>query len=174
MARNQYPAYDIAGIRKALSLTQKELAEKLGIRQSFLSTVESGKNRLVADKLDRLKELCRDLDIEKFRVDNSMNSTGNNVAAGGIERPEGNMITELLNYFHSQAHKQQNDEHDQLHSQMHVYQDRLDRVIEKNEALQEKIELLTTRIESLREEIFNVKEENLRLKELLLKYNIPY
>ncbi len=47
--------------RRALKLSQKQLADKLGIHQSHLSDIETGRRTL---NVDRLLELCNLLGLE--------------------------------------------------------------------------------------------------------------
>lgn len=162
--------YDIARLRKELGLSQKELAEKLGIRQSFLSSIETGKSPLPANKRPLLMSLCHPHHLDDYIIGAPTPHTGAHGQAhpSFIDGNETNMFKELLNYFHEQAHHEKDEHHEQLHMQLNSYQERNDRLTEKNEALQEKIEILNDRIEQLRQELLEVKSENLNLKEQLL------
>lgn len=45
---------DLKAFRKANNLTQEKLGEYLGIKKSFISTIESGKDPMPKDKLSKL------------------------------------------------------------------------------------------------------------------------
>lgn len=45
---------DLKAFRKANNLTQEKLGEYLGIKKSFVSTIESGKDPMPKDKLTKL------------------------------------------------------------------------------------------------------------------------
>lgn len=45
---------DLKAFRKANNLTQERLGEYLGIKKSFISTIESGKDPMPKDKLTKL------------------------------------------------------------------------------------------------------------------------
>lgn len=47
---------DLKAFRKANNLTQEKLGEYLGIKKSFISTIESGKDPMPKDKLSKLLE----------------------------------------------------------------------------------------------------------------------
>lgn len=53
-------AKNIAFYRKRANLTQKELASKIGVKNTAVSNWESGKNSI---DIDTLVELCRVLDV---------------------------------------------------------------------------------------------------------------
>ena len=50
----------LRGIRKERGLTQKDLAQKAGLRQATLSHIERG---FAAPRADKLVALCRALDV---------------------------------------------------------------------------------------------------------------
>lgn len=165
--------FDIYRLRKKLNLSQKELADKLGIRQSFLSAIETGKSPLPPDKRRRLSELCAPESIEEYIIDKkgTANSTDHNTTRADIVS-ETNMFKELLNYFHNQAHRNQDEHHEMMHHQMDNLQERNEKLLHKNDMLQEKVERLNTVIDELRENLHAVRTENLKLKEKLISHGI--
>lgn len=170
--------YDIRSIRKHLDLSQKEMAAELGIRQSFLSAIENGKSPLPKDKAEIIKGMVKPAKISDFLIETDKND-GKNTGRRGVATPlensgETDMFKELLNYFHTQAHREQDEHHVNMHKQFDAMQERADRLVEKNDALVSKCELLSAKIESLREELHSAKSENLRLKELLLSNGIKF
>ena len=56
---------DLAKIRSDHSVSQKDLAEKLGVKQSFLSNIERGRSPLPPEKLDKIIEI---FDIENIDI----------------------------------------------------------------------------------------------------------
>ena len=160
--------YDISRLRKKLGLNQKEMAERLGFRQSFLSSVENGKSPFPADRLALLEKMCEPESLKSYIIEETpAPSAGASVFPPGSK--EMNMLSEVLNYFHSQAHREQDGHHEQMHKDMEALQQRNDRLAEKNEALQEKIDILNATIERLREELHQAKGETLELKARILK-----
>ena len=164
--------YDVKAIRKHLRLSQKEMSEKLGIRQSFLSAIETGKSPLPADKAQMLRMMLPDNDIDNFTLQSDTATATPHQTVTILENGETNMFKELLNYFHNQAHREQDEHHINMHRQLDTMQERIDRLTEKNDALVTKNEQLAAKVESLREELHISKTENLRLKELLLSNGI--
>ena len=61
----------ISARRRALKLSQKQLADKLGIHQSHLSDIETGRKTL---NVDRLLELCNLLGLD-LTVQNRTSTT---------------------------------------------------------------------------------------------------
>lgn len=167
---------DISGLRKKLHLSQKELADRLGIRQSFLSAIETGKSPLPADKLRRLAEICAPEPIDNYFIvpaaEKDPHTAIHQHAGEGVN--ETSMLKDLLNYFHTQAHRDQDEHHEMMHAQINTYQERNDKLQQRNDLLQEKVEQLNNTIEELRTELHNVRTDNLRLKEILLNNHIKF
>ena len=168
---------DIAKFRKSRSLSQKELAEKLGVKQSFLSAIETGKSPLPSDKMHKLQDIYPDVDFNDYRPD-TVNSGNIDNGTFRTDEPgsggETKMLSELLNYFHSQAHKEQDKLNSTLTSQIDSLQAKNDKLLEKNDKLQEKCDNLLEKIELLREELFEVKSENIKLKSILIENRITF
>lgn len=51
------PGYDLAAARKAAGLTQSQLAEALGVAQSFISAIEKGTKKAPSDLLENAKKI---------------------------------------------------------------------------------------------------------------------
>lgn len=51
----------ITDARKAKGMTQQELADAIGVKQSYIARVESGKHRI---RLDKLEKIAHALDIK--------------------------------------------------------------------------------------------------------------
>lgn len=54
---------DLKAFRKANNLTQEKLGEYLGIKKSFISTIESGKDPMPKDKLAKLLDNPNNWDV---------------------------------------------------------------------------------------------------------------
>lgn len=78
---------DLKAFRKANNLTQEKLGEYLGIKKSFISTIESGKDPMPKDKLSKLLE-------NPYRWDTTMLTQSTSV---GVVQPnaEDALILEL-------------------------------------------------------------------------------
>lgn len=57
---------DLKKLRRERKITQKELAQAMGIAQPYLSHIETGRIKLSARRLERLRELFGD-DLEAYR-----------------------------------------------------------------------------------------------------------
>lgn len=60
--------FDLKQFRRVNGITQAELAKYLEVSEPFISQVESGKNKLPKDKLDRLLNNDRGWDTKTFRI----------------------------------------------------------------------------------------------------------
>lgn len=156
---------DIARLRKDHGMSQRILAEHLQIKQSFLSAIENGKSPLPTNKRQRLAEIFGDVDLHDYYVDTDTQPDIEQVP--DVARNEASMLTQLLNYFHTQAHKESDKEHVAMHARVDTMQQRIDSLVERNEVLQEKLDMLRVEIDTL-------KTENFRLKEIILTNGIKY
>lgn len=48
----------IQKIREKTDMTTKDIADYLGVSQAFISQVESGKEKLTVEQLDKLENIC--------------------------------------------------------------------------------------------------------------------
>lgn len=69
-------SYNLKAIRKEHHDTQKELAEKTGYQQSFISEMETGKVNMPDYFIERLKEIYGIEDLEKYRVEKKRSKPG--------------------------------------------------------------------------------------------------
>lgn len=156
---------DIARLRKDHGMSQRVLAEKLQIKQSFLSAIETGKSPLPTNKRLRLAEIFSDVDFCNYYIDGEL--TPEMDVMPDMARNEAGVLTQLLNYFHTQAHKESDKEHLAMHARVDALQQRNDSLVERNEILQEKLDMLRVEIDAL-------KTENFHLKEILLNNGLKY
>ena len=149
---------DLVKLRKRAVMSQRELAELLQVRPSFLSAIENGKSRLPEEKMLRLKEIFEIDSFDGYMLDDE----GETVTVPPHTHSDpGDSITQLLNHFHSLAHRNDQATHDAESVS------RIDFLSKRNDRLSE-------RVDELREKVDALREENLRLKELLIRNGIEY
>ena len=141
-------------------MSQRELADLLQVRPSFLSAIENGKSRMPDEKLDKIKEIFELDSLDEYMVDEHTEMV---VPPHTHTMDQNDTLTQLLNHFHDLAHQRERE---------HSGQDadiaaRLDFLTKRNDRLSE-------RIDDLRDEVDALRQENLLLKELLLKNGIQY
>ncbi len=141
-------------------MSQRELAELLQVRPSFLSAIENGKSRLPDEKLDRIKEIFELDSLEDYLVDEL---SEHQVPPHTHLFEQNDSLTLLLNHIHDLAH-QKDKSHGATDSES---ASRIDFLTKRNDRLSE-------RLDDLREEVDRLREENFHLKELLLKHGINY
>ena len=153
---------DLVKLRKVTGISQKDLAEKLSVRPSFLSAIENGRSRFPDEKIDRLKEILSIDDLSDFMTED--------VTVGSHEVPphshaieETDAITQLLKHIHAQAHKSD----DVTRARELELEERIIYLSKRNDRLSD-------RVDQLRDEVDVLREENFRLKELLTRNNISY
>ena len=142
-------------------MSQRELADLLQVRPSFLSAIENGKSRMPDEKLDKIKEIFELDSLEDYIIDDYVE----NVVPPHTHAPseQNDSLTQLLNHFHDLAHQKEREHH----AQDPDLSSRIDFLMRRNDRLSE-------RVDDLRDEIDKLRTENLRLKELLIKNSISY
>ncbi len=141
-------------------MSQRELAEFLQVRPSFLSAIENGKSRIPDEKLEKIKEIFELDDLEEYLIED----TNENVVPPHTHvADQTDYLTQLLNHFHDLAH-QRDKGHAIADSELLA---RIDFLTKRNDRLSE-------RVDDLRDEVDNLRQENLSLKELLVKNGISY
>lgn len=152
---------NLAQIRSEYGISQLALAERLGVKQSFLSNVERGKCNLPADKLDMVIEMFHIDDINVYYIDvedvvntakthsDNTNSIINDTAILDRIVSVVEKMTEMQNANETEA------------------QARLNRLQCRND-------VLSNQVDNLREELTRLLQENFTLKELLIKNGIGY
>lgn len=153
---------DLVKLRRIAGISQKDLAEKLSVRPSFLSAIENGRSRFPEEKIERLKEILAIDDLSDFIIDeNDESNTTVPPHTHAIE--ETDAITQLLKHIHAQAHKSD----DTAKARELELEDRIIYLSKRNDRLSE-------RVDQLREDVDKLREENFRLKEILTHHNIHY
>lgn len=161
---------DIAALRKAHRISQQSLAEKLSVKQSFLSAIENGRSRLPADKRERLTEIFGEEEIRKF---SSCDHHDHPAAPDNdSEISESEMMARLLRIFHSQEHKDDDHNHRLHHQRIDEMQQRIDRLLERNDKISEKNISLQSRLDQSTARIIEARNEIHRLREILIRHGI--
>lgn len=150
---------DLVRLRKRAGMSQRELAEILQVRPSFLSAIENGRSRLPDEKMEKIKEIFELDSLEDYMIDSDDRSAG--VAPHTHLMDQSDSFTHLLTHFHDLAHKNSNSQADEEIS------GRIDFLTRRNDRLSE-------RVDDLRDEVDRLRQENLRLKELLIRNGIEY
>lgn len=162
------PRYNIANLRKDAGMTQQELARRLNLSQGFLSSVETGRNPFPTERIDDLKNIFPDIDLENYLLDDTMNRYGyevgnnNNDCQIHINDPEA--LKALISVMSSQNPEERNPA-EVLSIQIGNLFQRIDKLNERNERLMDKIEKANMRI-------YELMEENNRLIKLLSEQRI--
>lgn len=151
---------DIVKLRKFAGMSQRELADKLQVRPSFLSAIENGRSRIPEEKVEKLREIFDVDNFDGFMIDDKEEAIVIPPHTHPID--EGNAIAKLLQHIHAQAHH-----NDEISGRSEELEQRIDFLSNRNDRLSD-------RVDSLREEVDRLRGENFRLKELLLKNNISY
>ncbi len=149
---------DLVKLRKRGGISQRELADMLQVRPSFLSAIENGRSRLPEEKLEKIKEIFELSSLDDYMLDGTGESNGT-VPPHTHIMDQSDSLTTLLNHFHELAHRNSQRAHEPEN------EERIDFLEKRNDRLSE-------RLDDLREEIDRLQKENYRLKELLLKNRI--
>lgn len=158
------PTIDISRLRKQHGMSQRLLAEKLNVRQSFLSAIENGRSRLPDDKLPMLMEIFGLDSLDGYMIGDSSSDVVQ-VPPHTHSNLESDPITRLLMHIHRQAHSDA-DSHSS-HAREVELEARVDSLVER-------IERLSDKIDAYRGEIDSLRDENLRLRQLLVANSISF
>ncbi len=151
---------DFVKLRKRAGMSQRELADLLQVRPSFLSAIENGKSRMPDEKLDKIKEIFELDSLDDYMVDDHAEII---VPPHTHAMDQNDTLAQLLNHFHDLAHQKER-EHSSVDAES----------LERIEFLSKRNDRLSDRVDDLRDEVDALRQENLKLKELLLKNGIQY
>ena len=91
---------NLRGFRKANGLRQEVVANFLGVDQSFISQVESGKRDLPEDKLEMLKKNDKGWNTDMLGIHQVINNSGDHIeqrgGKGNVGKTSGESSPELL------------------------------------------------------------------------------
>ena len=152
---------DLLKLRKAIGISQKELADRLAVQASFLSAIENGRSRFPDEKIEKLKEIAGIDSLEDFMTEESNDNIV--VPPHTHAMDETDSLSQLLRHIHNLAHKSDT-----------IDTSREKELLERIEYLTQRNDRLSDRLDELRISIDTLREENYRLKELLLKNNITF
>ena len=153
---------DLPRLRKTKQMTQRQLAEALGLSQGFLSSVESGRNPFPDERVDDLQTIFPDEDFEQYPMaapqkPSQALGSFNEDSEININDPE--TLKALLAYATKQSKE-------------------VDNIVQTNGAeakiYQERLLRLSDELEQGRKARYELLEENLKLKDLLRRNNIDY
>lgn len=151
---------NLTKLRKSAGLSQRELAEMLQVRPSFLSAIENGKSRMPDEKIEKIKEIFQLDSLDDYLIDDVPDLI---VPPHTHPSTQSDSLVQLLNHFHDIAHQREKS-HEAADSDLEA---RIDFLSKRNDRLSDKID-------DLRDEVDKLRAENLALKELLLKHGINY
>ncbi len=150
---------DLVRLRKRAAMSQRELADRLQVRPSFLSAIENGRSRFPEEKIGRLMEIFEIDSLDEYMIEETKESV---VPPHTHATDDNDYIAALLNHFHDMAHQR-----DKAHSAPD------EDVLSRIDYLTRRNDRLSDRVDDLRDEVDDLRAENLRLKELLVKNGIP-
>lgn len=151
---------DLVRLRKRAGMSQRELADLLQVRASFLSAIENGKSRLPEEKMEKIKEIFELDNLDDYLMEDAPEVV---VPPHVHVSDQTDALTQLLNHFHDLAHQR-----DKAHGSHDAETEaRIEFLSKRNDRLSE-------RVDDLRDEVDRLRRENLALKELLLKNGIDY
>lgn len=151
---------DFVRLRKRAGMSQRELADLLQVRPSFLSAIENGKSRMPDEKVDKIMEIFELDSLDEYLVDDHAEQI---VPPHTHIMDQNDTLAQLLNHFHDLAHQRERE---------HSGPD--PEAAARIEFLTKRNDRLSARVDDLREEVDNLRTENIRLKELLIKNGIQY
>lgn len=146
---------DLYRLRHAMGLSQKELAEKLGVRPSFLSAIEKGRSRFPDDKLDLLKQVCGVDDLTEYTVEvESEGAVPPHTHPHTHDGVDSQLLGELMEHLHEHEHSRADVIPLSFYSaaleRIAALEARNDRLAERNDRLAERIDQLREEIDKLR------------------------
>lgn len=152
---------DLAKIRSDYSISQKDLAEKLGVKQSFLSNIERGRSPLPPEKLDKIIEIFEIEDIDSYYIED----IGNN----GVSKSQSDNTNSIINdsaIFEKFVRI--------MEKMTEAKNANESEALSRIERLQDRNDFLNSQVDELRKDLTRLLHENFALKELLIKNGIDY
>lgn len=148
---------DLVRLRKRAGISQRELADMLQVRPSFLSAIENGKSRIPEEKINRILEIFELDNLDGFIIEEEVET--HPMASHTHIMDQGDSFTHLLTHFHEMAHKNYPVAEDSgMKSRIEYLEKRADR--------------LSERLDAIRDEADALRKENLRLKEICIRNGI--
>lgn len=166
----EYKHIDLKGLRKAHGLNQTDMAERLEITQSFLSSIENGHSRLPKSKYQTLCAIFTAEEIECHTVTES--EAAGRSAKEGLPATESEMMAQILRIFHTHEHQDENNHHALHHQRLDEMQERITRLLDRNDKLAERALMLQDKLDLMTAKQIEAQNEIFRLHEILLKHGI--
>lgn len=152
---------DLAKIRSDYSISQKDLAEKLGVKQSFLSNIERGRSPLPPEKLDKIIEIFEIEDIDSYYIED----IGNNSVSKSQSDNTNSIINDSAIFEKFVGIMEKMTEAKNANES---------EALSRIERLQDRNDFLNSQVDELRKDLTRLLHENFALKELLIKNGIDY
>ncbi len=162
---------DLAALRKAHRINQQTLADQLDMRQSFLSAIENGKSRLPKNRLGRLLEIFGEEELARYSCSTAA-PYSNHSPEEKLSEPD--MMAKILRIFHSHEHESDTHNHELHHKKIDELQERIGRLLDRNESLSEKAMTLQERLDLMTAKNIEAQNEIYRLREILIRHNISF
>ncbi|MDE5773449.1 MAG: helix-turn-helix transcriptional regulator [Muribaculaceae bacterium] len=166
----EYKHIDIKGLRRAHGLNQTDLAERLEITQSFLSSIENGHSRLPKSKYHRLCAIFTAEDIDRHTV--TKNDVPGHSIKDSLPSTESEMMAQILRIFHTHEHQDENNHHALHHQRLDEMQERITRLLDRNDKLAERALMLQNKLDFMTAKQIEAQNEIYRLHKILLKHGI--
>lgn len=161
--------FDLTRLRKEHGITQKELAEKLGLSQGFLSSVESHRNSFPEERVKDLQSIFPDTNLADYDLAGNIPSgtnIGSNNNQSKVNINDDTNIKVLLDYL-TKTRNSMGEYENESENEIKEWQKRYDDLLAEMKILrQERDEYFKN--------CYELKIENLQLKELLRRNNIDY
>lgn len=161
--------YDIARFRREHKITQKEFANKLGISQGFLSSVENGRNPFPSERVEDLEKNYPDINWEDYELteeDVKQTNIGSNNDNSDVRINDDATIKMLLQYL-TKANGAISIAHQEEDTEAKEWRQRFDKAFSDYE--KEKTEK-----EKYMKMYYDLLVEFTKAKELLIRNNIEF
>lgn len=157
---------DLLKIRKTAGLSQRQLAEMLAVRPSFLSAIENGRSRFPEDKIERLLEICGIDDIAPFVTQDDIEASAP-VPPHTHPHTHGDdaVITHILEHIHSEAHSRPSSDRQINEKIINILEGQVNRLMDT-------VNKLYDQMHEQHKEYSKMSEENIRLRWLLRSHGI--
>ena len=152
--------YNLVALRKEAQMSQKELADRLGISQGFLSNVENGRSPFPEERIEELQAIFPDIDISKYEITDEAKNTSIGSNNSNITINESRIMEQFGILLEKAISKDESGD---------ITDER-----KRCARLSEELDESRSESERLRRENYALKEEIFRLKELLMRNHIEY
>lgn len=152
---------DLAKIRSDHSVSQKDLAEKLGVKQSFLSNIERGRSPLPPEKLDKIIEIFDIENIDIYYIED--------IGSSNMSKSQSDNTNSIIN--DSAIFEKFVGVMEKMTEAKYANETE---ALSRIERLQDRNDFLNSQVDELRKDLTRLLHENFALKEILIKNGIDY